>query len=282
MRATLIAYLLFTCFETFNGFLDGALTQIYASVRIIEEWQRQHAQLPKHKTSVFSPQTLVIEDELIRAFGRLELDAICYQDSRSPTLHESHVYFRQLSIDAMPSTFTSLIEARAYLDLTVHRSLHFAAFLSKEYQFNRVFSLHNLEAFKHYFVMTEEELERKLEMYNRWADAFEPLWRFSRMEEGKANFKGATALRLHYLTGIALRNALVGSGEMFYRESIPGLQEIVTLSRIFLDLSNSNSGNTGPSFNFDLQVILPLQTVGIVFRHRKLRREAIELLLGRR
>jgi hypothetical protein len=41
LRTTLIACLLFTRFEAFHGFLDQAIAQVYAGVKMMEDWLRQ-------------------------------------------------------------------------------------------------------------------------------------------------------------------------------------------------------------------------------------------------
>jgi len=84
---------------------------------------------------------------------------------------------------------------------------------------------------------------------------------------------------LHWLAGymsIASNNShssLVNDGR-FTTE----LEELVEIARLLLDQPpKSETGETG--FVFDMQIIVPLMTVGWIYRHRALRKEAIQLLL---
>jgi hypothetical protein len=56
-------------------------------------------------------------------------------------------------------------------------------------------------------------------------------------------------------------------------------REILSLAKEFLH--SVRAKGEGPEFSFDMRVIVMLHTVGFVFRHRKLRREAIDILIDR-
>lgn len=127
----------------------------------------------------------------------------------------------------------------------------------------------------------EERLET-LKEYERWDDAFRPLLNHSRSRNAPhEEFLLASTLRLHWLAGymsIASNNShssLVNDGR-FTTE----LEELVDIARILLDQpQKSEDGGGGTGFVFDMQIIVPLMTVGWIYRHRALRREAIQLLL---
>ena len=125
---------------------------------------------------------------------------------------------------------------------------------------------------------TFEEQSTTLKEYERWDKAFQPLLTHARSRAAcQETFLHASTLRLHWLSGYLsiasnnCRNSLLNNGR-FTKE----LEELVDIARILL--SETNRKLEG-GFVFDMQIIVPLMTVGWVYRHRALRREAVELLL---
>ena len=275
LRTTLIACLLFACFETFNGFLDSAISQVYSGIRMIEDWFKPPNQASEWLTSIHSPAPLVVEDELIQGFGRLELLAMSYSDPRNAHMHELHRHCGQASIDNMPPAFSNLKEARVYLELVMRRAMHWVASLEGLPEFRGTLWRQNTHAFSD-LARVYSERNNVFAEYDKWGKAFQPVWELSRRPEGKNIFLGATTLRLHSVSGYLSKSTVACSRETFYGRFTKELTEIVELSKVLIEGSKSS---TVPGFSFDVQVIVPLTTVGWRFRHRALRREAISLLL---
>ncbi|KAF8858401.1 hypothetical protein BDZ45DRAFT_674003 [Acephala macrosclerotiorum] len=271
LRTTLLACLLFATFETYNGYISTATTQIYSGVRLLSDWQTSQTHLTTKVTSIRSPRPLVIEDELIHAFSELETEAMCRHDERPAELHEAHRYYGQMSIDTMPSSFSDLKEARAYLVLISQRALHLTAWMKQKS--NGALGLRSPEVFEAQEA-TQEAIERMGKECDRWEAAFEKVWREKR--EGK----GAMALRAQYLMSIGWKKAMEPGRGAFYGDNTELLREIVDLSRKVL-APDKDDENPHSGFGFEGGVLTGLRTVGFVFRHRKLRREAVELLLER-
>ncbi|KUJ12361.1 uncharacterized protein LY89DRAFT_688096 [Mollisia scopiformis] len=270
LRTTLLACLLFAIFETYNGYISSATTQIYSGVRLLSDWQSTQIHLTTKISSIKSPRPLVIEDELIHAFSELETEAMCRHDERSAELHEAYRYYGQMSIDTMPASFQDLKEARAYLILIGQRALHLTAWMKQKS--NGALGLRSPEVFQ----MRKETEEAAMRMgmeYDRWERAFEKLWR-----GGVGVEKGVLALRIQLLTAYAWRNAMqVGEG-VFYGDNTELLTEIVELAKRVRD---NSEGEPDGGFGFEGGLITGLRTVGFVFRHRRLKREAMKLLLER-
>ncbi|KAE9369404.1 hypothetical protein N431DRAFT_560236 [Stipitochalara longipes BDJ] len=281
LRTTLISCLLFTCFETLNGCSDAAITQIYAGVRITEEWQLQYVRNSNELTPVSSPRPLVIEDELLHAFSRLELEAMTYKDFRASKVNKANLSWARSDMDRMPKSFTSLAEARIYLAVIVRRAMRFGAWVEKKNEATGAwaFYLHNPDSIKSY---TEPEMDtrRILGEYEQWALAFEKMWMLSRTEAGKSLFEGATILRLMYVMVISWRKAVAKGGAQYVATAKREPREILTLAKELLDSVRSRGEEPG-NFTFDMRVIVMLHSVGFVFRHRRMRRETIDLLLER-
>jgi hypothetical protein len=279
LRATLISCLLFTCFETLNGCSDAAITQIYAGVRITEEWQIRHVQDPNHLTPVSSPKPLIIEDELLHAFSRLELEAMTYKDFRASKVHKANPSWARSDLDRMPKSFTSLAEARIYLAVIIRRAMRFGAWVEKRTEPTGAwaFYLHNPDSIKSY---SEPEMDtrRIIGEYGQWSRAFERIWMLSRTEAGQSLFEGATVLRLMYVMVTSWRKAVAKDGARYVATAIWEPREILTLAKEFLNSVRSRGEEPG-NFTFDMRVIVMLHSVGFVFRHRRMRREAIDLLL---
>jgi hypothetical protein len=231
-----------------------------------------------------------VEDDILRAFGNLEIQVMTYADGRSREAHEHYRHVGQEAIDDMPPVFGSLQEARTLLELVIRRSMHWLRSTMRLQNFSTPSGSPNSsptwgeasdsQPFSLFFDVdpTFEERIKTMEEYDRWDDAFKPLLNRSRSRSApEEDFLLASILRLHWLSGylsIASNNSyssLVNNGR-FTTE----LEELVGISRILLSRGEELCSG---EFVFDMQIIVPLMTVGWIYRHRALRREAIELLL---
>lgn len=295
LRTTLIACLLFYCFESYHGYHELAISQVYSGLKLIREWassfykpdQSGHIHI-----RVGSEDPRVVEDDILRAFGSLEIQVMTYADGRTREAHEHYRHCGQVSIDEMPPVFPSLKEAKTLLELVIRRSMHWLRSTMHLQNFSTPSSpggsptsdSEDTGPCSLFFDVdpTFEERLETLKEYERWDDAFRPLLNHSRSRNAPhEEFLLASTLRLHWLAGymsIASNNShssLVNDGR-FTTE----LEELVDIARILLDQpQKSEDGGGGTGFVFDMQIIVPLMTVGWIYRHRALRREAIQLLL---
>ncbi|KAH6696708.1 hypothetical protein BKA61DRAFT_622928 [Leptodontidium sp. MPI-SDFR-AT-0119] len=295
LRTTLIACLLFYCFESYHGYHEMAINQVYSGLKLIREWASSFYgpdESGRLRTKIGSENPHIVEDDILRAFGNLEIQVMTYADGRTREAHEHYRHCGQASIDEMPEIFRSLEEARTMLELVIRRSMHWL----RSTMHLQNFSMHSSPTSSptsdtedngpcSLFFDVDPTFEERLETlkeYERWDGAFRPLLNHSR--KGSApheEFLLASTLRLHWLAGymsIASNNShssLVNNGR-FTTE----LEELVDIARILLDNSKrENSENNNTVYVFDMQIIVPLMTVGWIYRHRSLRREAIQLLL---
>ena len=291
LRTTLIACLLFYCFESFHGYHELAISQVYSGLKLIREWTTSYYKpddTGKRRTRIGSEDPYTVEDDILRAFGNLEIEVMTYADGRSREAHDHYRHCGQESIDEMPRIFASLQEARTLLELVIRRSMHWLRSTMRLQNFSSPTGSPTFGdspnsdsgPFSLFFDVdpTFEERLETMKEYERWDDAFRPLLNASRSRSApEEDFLLASTLRLHWLSGylsIASNNSyssLVNNGR-FTTE----LEELVGISRILLG-RGEDLGNEG--FTFDMQIIVPLMTVGWIYRHRALRKEAIELLL---
>ncbi|KAG0651528.1 Aspercryptin biosynthesis cluster-specific transcription regulator atnN [Hyphodiscus hymeniophilus] len=295
LRTTLIACLLFYCFESFHGYHELAVNQVYTGLKMIREWTTSFYRpnlegKPLTKTGSETPYT--VEDDILRAFGSLEIQVMSYTDGRKANIHEHYRHAGQTSIDEMPPVFHDLPQARALLELVIRRSMHWLRSTMHLHNFSAASSPSSPSSspttdgedvdppLSLFFDVnpTYEEQSATLREYERWDKAFQPLLTHARSRSAcQETFLRASTLRLHWLSGylsIASNNSrhtLVNDGR-FTRE----LKELVDIARILLRETNRE---LDLGVVFDMQIIVPLMTVGWVYRHRALRREAIQLLL---
>jgi hypothetical protein len=292
LRTTLIACLLFYCFESFHGYHEMAISQVYTGLKMIRDWTTSFYRPDKDgkvMCRIGSENPYIVEDDILRAFGSLEIQVMSYADGRNANLHEHYRHCGQASIDEMPPVFYDMKEARALLELVIRRSMHWLRSTMHLHNFSAASSPSSSPTadsedadgpMSLFFDVdpTFEEQSTTLREYGRWDKAFQPLLTHARSRAAcQETFLHASTLRLHWLSGYLsiasnnCRNSLVNNGR-FTRE----LEELVDIARILL--SEANRELEG-GFVFDMQIIVPLMTVGWVYRHRALRREAVELLL---
>jgi hypothetical protein len=284
--------LLFYCFESYYGSHELAINQVYSGLKMIREWATSYYKPDENgklRTPIGSENPYLVEDDILRAFGALEIQVMTYADGRTREAHEHYRQCGQASIDEMPSILGNLEQSRTLLELVIRRSMHWLRSTMHLHNFSTPASsptsstsgesddfgsgslLFDVDP-------THEERLETLREYERWDKAFKPLLNSSRARSAPhSDFILASTLRLHWLAGylsIASNNSphnLVNNGR-FTTE----LEELVEIARILLDQPEDNSKG---AFVFDMQIIVPLMTVGWIYRHRTLRREAIQLLL---
>jgi hypothetical protein len=288
----LIACLLFYCFESFHGYHEMANRQVYTGLKMIRDWTTSYYR--PCRDGKYLPKTGkedhdAVEDDILRAFGSLEIQVMSYADGRNANLHEHYRHYGQASIDQMPALFYELTQARELLELVIRRSMHWLRSTMHLHNFSAVSSPSSSvttdgegseSPMSLFFDVdpTYEEQSATLKEYDRWNRAFQPLLVQARSRSAhQKTFLRASILRLHWLSGYLSiasnnsRHSLVNDGR-FTRE----LEELVDIARILL---SESSRQLDSGFIFDMQILVPLMTVGWVYRHRALRREAVELLL---
>ncbi|PVH83544.1 hypothetical protein DL98DRAFT_513063 [Cadophora sp. DSE1049] len=122
LRTILISCLVVGCFEGYHGNIPLAHTQIRTGITMLHEWKKAYGD--KYILSWASPNTHVIEDDLVTTFGRLEISTgYAYTDE-----DETHQIRReQLSrhLREMPPVFDNLTHARVYLELIFRQMEHY-------------------------------------------------------------------------------------------------------------------------------------------------------------
>lgn len=127
LRVTLISCIIIVCFESLHGNHESATMQLHHGIRLMQDWKLRHRESSKHPLGFSSPAPAVVEDFLCQTFGRLEIQTMSFLDNRSPASHHELRVEGKKTIEKMPKRFSSIEEARIYLDLIMRRIMHFAS-----------------------------------------------------------------------------------------------------------------------------------------------------------
>lgn len=269
IRTRLIACILFACFEAYHGNCETALVQIFSGIEMMEE----HTKRRKEATAN-APRTPPVDPELVQAFAVLEIQACAWGDQRSGDLHLERMYKCAEAVEhGMPFEFSGIKQAGFVLSMNMLRGIHLR------------FSQTNSAARSPGIIVPPfvgldscvdepavHELNRCLASFKQWSAAFEPLYRKARSSQGEKLFESATMLRMHYLGSVAWVASGSPSIGMYYRRYTKELKEIVSLGKVLLDLTDSQT------FSLDMRFVLPLAVVGLNYRHRTLRQECVKIL----
>lgn len=269
LRTTLITCIVIVCFETFHGNHESAAKQAIIGLDLIESWALARAELDSQIPS--------IEDELIRAFERLDIQAMTFIDPRTAQRHRDLRGIGQNRVRNMPAKFESIDEARSYLELVMRRCMHFMASLLPRTYTSGLFKVDISLS------IPDEEIEgreRHLHELRRWHAAFMPILHRARGTSGKSDFLRATLLELNYLA-CYFASAVIRTSSQRYPDThrfLPIFEQMVAGAEAIMEYP-SMQGKGG--YVFEIQVVCHLYAVAWRCPERTLRRKAISLLLSR-
>lgn len=265
-RTALLASILIICFETYHGYHESAARQVRTSIRLLEELKTKDAHgVPSDP----------IEDELVCAFDRLDIQAMSHTDQLSL---DEHIRLKDSGAgltNNMPTEFATINEARRYLNVIVRRVVHFGCIVWRLGQENQASQKPSLSHFDHGAAFTREDVLAQHKGYilesELWMSAFLPLFRNSQAAADTKESLASISLRMHFLAMYVSLVHLIDVEEVSYDRSRDVFIEIVTLAKTLLQY-------TGSIFTFDLQTVWPLDIVAKKCRESFVRREAIRLL----
>ncbi|KAE9367722.1 hypothetical protein N431DRAFT_548087 [Stipitochalara longipes BDJ] len=298
IRTALITCIIIACFENLHGNQDSASTQLQSGIALLQEWKKNERDATKYPMGFSSPAPDVIEDYLIQFFGRLEIHAMSFRDTRPA---ECHIYLQEEGkevVQQMPGLLTSINQARVYLDLITRRMMHFTAAMN-HFKVSYAQYLHASSTSvagpwidsKLYPKVTEilqhppsnESFHSGQQALNSemssWFEAFTPLLNRS-IEAGGQDCISALALSITATTvSISLRAAFIQAEEDYSLFAFE-FNSIVTQSALLLKTLELRTSKKKPTlaFSFDLGVIPPLYLTSVKCRVLETRKKALELL----
>ncbi|KAH7342461.1 hypothetical protein BKA65DRAFT_292099 [Rhexocercosporidium sp. MPI-PUGE-AT-0058] len=283
IHTKLLACLLFACFETYHGNRDVATAQVFAGIEAIDAYNLLRSQA----RSTSGTSLPAIDEEIVRIFVILEIQATTYQDRRSRALHLERLNRGRAAVEDMPHEFTSLKQARLPMtrivlrgihltmsqrevDLSIHPSIVDLWWISERTSPAPIGPNSSVSTVDPVYALQCNILSE----YKRWEKAFEPLLRKARGAKGRATFHAATLLRIHYLSGVLCLAATTPHPLYYHRCYTRELTEVVDLAHLLLE--DANQSLLGDSYSLDIGVVMPLVVVGFKYRHRVLRRRIID------
>lgn len=296
LRKALVGCLLVICFEGLQGNYVQALMHAVSGNQLLQAWLSKQTYPSPEKEGIASPNSHIIEDELVLAFGRLDLQVMAYVDPRPASAHESLMHEGDATILHMPALFHTIDEARLYWELIQRRSHHFMAKVAAQSLQSGspvsttkidlgtgepVVSFHAESDIYGSLPIACGDHERMPPEYRKYSDeirswfsAFAPFYNRIEKERDERAWTAGSLLLVHAKTSeIMLLSSLFGTESSLDR-FLAEYKQVVDLAR---QISGSKYFQM-QKFKFDLGIVNPLRLVGKWCREPRVRREAIALL----
>jgi hypothetical protein len=290
LRTALVASILIVCFEQYHGNYESAHRQTRTAVRLIED---------STSTPTDDSKGQDVEQELLRAFDRLDIQSMSHTDPFTLSEHLSLKDSNAALLSPMPQTFPNVAEARNYFNIMARQTVHFGcAFWAahstptpsppspSEAQSPMKPSLSYFDTARPGTHDFEMERNQRLDDAEAFFRSFLPMFNQHRKNPGSKECLAVSALRIHFLVMvISLRN-LGSQKEMSWDVEVDGFREIVELSEdcLFPPEVGGKGGKgkeVGGEYVFDLQTVMPLDLTAKKCRDPVVRRDAIRLLRSR-
>jgi len=267
LRSKLVACIICVCFEIYHFNKNSAIAQIRAMSFLVED------QNPKALED--------IDDEILECFQELQVQALIhsrYSQSGSDTLLKC----RRTMRDDIPQEFTNMRQARSVLRVLSIRQVHWTGssrygwpwhVKTPQYEITRT----SPDPPPNEYTSNEEwclERNRRFIEFTAWSNAFRPLFLKARRSTNPDEFKRAIVLKITYLyTYLTMMVPMLSLQESYYGQTAR-LTELMTLCKTLLLDCDYDGG-----FSMEANLLIPLGVLTYRFRHRALRREAIDLLI---
>jgi len=249
------------CFEVISDHPEIALLHLEHALRILKRAE------------------YAVDDSLIQAYVRLDIQASTYMGDRTPMITLPNEM-------SLPSIFSSLREAEAFLRAVQNKLFHFVKSKANVYRYSEPghIPLEVLGAIK--------DLKKRLQ---RWKTTFLSSLKLVRSLHDYKTVGSINLLQIHHLTSTILAANCLYSEETIYDQYDAEFTSIVNLSERLLSSSSSNetgystkaSDICAPSsdqcldkwnISVDLGIIQPLYVTATKCRISSLRRHAVSLM----
>ncbi|TVY20324.1 hypothetical protein LARI1_G002100 [Lachnellula arida] len=307
LRKTLIACLLVNCIESYLQDPNTACLHAQAGYDLLHRWVEKY---PHKVTGLGSPNSSIIEDDIYSEFARQDLSTalrlMTIADSKpaprpGPQMQrhgtmwgiekqlERHQFRRREGTPAvqnMPASFSSIDEARNYLELILRRTFHlvgetFTRIVSVKSESGHAYTADSpgeLIDPCHVPEMLLEDRDGYIQDIRRWCKAFDPILDSSLASVDTKISMGAALLRIHALGAEISLAGTYFTQECSFDEYFPDFSEIVELSRFVVQTSTENSPKLEPVFNLDIGIEKGLYSTSLYCRDKTIRHEALHIL----
>jgi hypothetical protein len=267
LRSKLITCIICVCFEIYHFNKNAAIAQIRAMSFLIEN---------------VDPKALDdIDPEILECFYDLQVQALIhcrYAQVSSDTLLKC----RQTMRENIPQEFANIHQARTVLRILSVRQVHWTG--SSRYGWPWHVKTPQYEITKtspdpppNEYTSNEEwclERNRRFIEFTAWSNAFQPLFLKAQRSTNRNEFKRAVVLKIiHSYTYLSMMVPMLSPQEAYYGQTAR-LTELMNLCKTLLLDGDDDCG-----FSMEANLLIPMGVLTYRFRHRALRREAIDLLL---
>ena len=279
LRTTLLACLVIFCFEAWDGLKGNAVQQIMTGLELIRNWREEQVDELRVLDSPSRPPE-AIEDDLIRAFSRLDMQAISFAPEGGSEERHTLAWTQEGAIlNRMPSAFSSVQESEIYENAIMRRAMRFLSFKIPLPKIPRPFIMFPVNGWYGVRIESVVAIQQSiLSDFSTWESAFDPLWRRLKAKKDSSLIIAAM-LRLQVKTCCLALHQVCMELEEAWDDFQPLFTEIVELSAYTLNTLDV-AKSSGPRFQFDSYVVIPLNMVAHKCREPRLRRRAISLLLS--
>lgn len=268
-RTTLIMCIILMCFEAIHGNHISAAGQLQSGLALIQDWKANQRNADKHPQGFSSPAPEVIEDFLVQTFGRMEIQSMSVFDPRGKDVHLELKIEGKETIEKMPKQFSSVEEARVYLDLITRRLMHFNCSIHHEEKpgtpsssrestpskpgpwvdgkaadpmpfIDGKIPIEHTQSIRSSRELLSEQGALNNEL-GAWREAFRPILTYARSAAGQEAISALTMTISAIASSISLRAAFF-INESAYDIFLPEFKIIVDYARILLGLQQSQAG----------------------------------------
>lgn len=295
-RRVLIACLLVCCLEGMWGNNFNALAHARSGFQLLRGWMERNPHAKRDRMGIHSPNSAIVEDDIVQAFARLDIQMLTFIDLRTAEEHAEMIDEGKETIERMPARFSFLEEARVYFELISRRSMHFmqvavraladaqkagvdttsvAAVEDNPVQSWVKAGMHFGQkvssAQANYYQITQKKYAEELD---RWNQAFQPLYKGIQQKKETREDVAAHLLFVNFIAVDIILATCLHTDNMCFDKHLEKFRTIVDVSKVIVDAKQSRRF----SFSFDSGITPWLSAVCKWCRDRTLRREAVRLL----
>ncbi|PMD40506.1 hypothetical protein L207DRAFT_459127 [Hyaloscypha variabilis F] len=273
-ETVLIACLLFTCLETFQGNHESALTHLDSGLKVLQSWLRDEGPNISKEATVTRPSPAFVESSLVPIFARLDIQASTHIMSRP--LH-CDLVLKSVNVSeslAMPESFSSVCEASDCLVALVYYMFHIQQVAHGYYNTAPECNPYKCpEGLVMMFLIAREQNRRELDV---WLEKLNEFLKTSSSNMSMRELRASVLLKVHYLFVAIMLGASGANDETKFDNFTAEFGQMLRLAESLLVPTEQASQK--PSFVFDTNMIPPLYLAATRCRDPQLRRTALGLL----
>ncbi|RDW62581.1 hypothetical protein BP5796_10883 [Coleophoma crateriformis] len=299
LRKALIACLLVYCFEGILGNQASAIAHAESGLMLLYHWKHSKTMAKPWKLARTAWEEDYLEREITEAFTALDLQVLCFIDSRSQEIHRQTVQAESALLGTM-SRFTDFAGAKEFWQHMINRNYHFSKSL-QHYDLTAAHEEREGDSWEGEAKMTKDELlgsstingpvtvkqeqMQYRQQIHQWMEATSKIFTEIKAWGNQEEQVGAAILQMQaYTNDIMLAGAFFTS-DIEYDVFHPEFTKMVELGEfIYPNLVGRPSANylslTSLRFHFDFGIVAALFLVASRCRFDTIRQRAIALLLS--